>query len=69
MEETMEMADLIANSHPAMVQGIKKLLHQDIGMAFEEQWQNEKDAVTTWLKPVSPREGFRDFLARKDPER
>ena len=65
MEETLEMANLIANSHPAMVQGIKKLLHQGIGIGFQERWQSERDAVTTWLRPVSPREGFKDFLARK----
>ncbi len=69
MEETMEMANLIANSHPVMVQGIKKLLHQDIGTSFQERWQNERDAVATWLRPVSAREGFKDFLGRKGPDR
>ena len=65
MEEAMEMADLIANSHPVMVQGIKKLLHQDIGMSFQESWQNEREALVTWMRPVPPREGFKDFLERK----
>lgn len=65
MEEVMEMAGLIASSHPVMVQGIKKLLHQDIGMSFQQSWQNERDAVETWMRPVSPREGFKDFLERK----
>ena len=69
MEETIEMANLIANSHPGMVQGIKKLLHQDIGMSFQERWQNERDAVATWLRPVPPREGFKDFLGRKGSEK
>ncbi len=69
MEETMEMAGLIANSHPTMVQGIKELLRQDIGTSLPERWQSEKDALSSWLRPVAPREGFRDFLTRKGPDR
>ena len=69
MKEALEMANLIAKSHPVMVQGIKKLLNQDIGMSFQERWQNELDALATWLKPVPPNEGFKDFLERKGSER
>jgi enoyl-CoA hydratase len=65
MEETMEMAGMIANSHPVMVQGIRKLLTQGIGMGLSDRYQLERDAVTSWMRSVPPREGFSEFLARK----
>jgi len=65
MEEAMEMAGMIANSHPVMVQGIRKLLTQGIGTGLADRWQLERDAVTSWMRSVPPREGFSEFLARK----
>ncbi|MBI4339201.1 MAG: enoyl-CoA hydratase/isomerase family protein [Chloroflexi bacterium] len=65
MEEAKAMAGMIADSHPVMVQGIKRLLHQGIGAGFPDRYQMERDATTTWMRPVNPREGFKDFLARK----
>lgn len=65
MDETMEMAGMIAHSHPVMVQGIRKLLTQGIGVGLADRWQLERDAVSSWMKAVAPREGFSEFLARK----
>lgn len=68
MERAMEMARLIASNHPRMVQGIKELLHRDIGRLMHEQWRSEQEALGGHLKVVPPQEGFRDFLARKGKE-
>ncbi|MBI2171044.1 MAG: enoyl-CoA hydratase/isomerase family protein [Chloroflexi bacterium] len=65
MEEAKAMASMIANSHPVMVQGIKRLLHQGIGAGLSDRYQMERDATTTWMRPVDPREGFKEFLSRK----
>lgn len=65
MEEAKAMAAMIANSHPVMVQGIKRLLHQGLSMGLSDRYQIERDATTTWMHPVNPREGFKDFLTRK----
>ncbi len=65
MEASMEMAAMIANSHPVMVQGIKKLLHQGIGAGFSDRMQIERDAVTSWMRPEQPRDSFKEFLSRK----
>ena len=46
-------------------QGIKRLLHEDIGMGWREQYDNEESARATWLTSAHPREGFKDFLTRK----
>ena len=50
-----------------MVQGIKRLLHEQIGMDWRERYDNEEQARATWLAAGDPREGFKDFLSRKPP--
>ena len=67
-EAALEMAHMIAGNDGRMVQGIKRLLHEDIGMPWRARYDNEESARATWLTSAHPREGFKDFLARKAPE-
>jgi enoyl-CoA hydratase/carnithine racemase len=66
-DTAIEMAQMIARNDGRMVQGIKRLLHEDIGMSWRERYDNEETARATWLTSAHPREGFKDFLARKTP--
>ena len=59
------MAQLISANDARMVQGIKRLVHEDIGLAWRGRYDNEQNARKSYLKANSPREGFKDFLARK----
>ena len=64
-ETSIQVAQLISKNDSRMVQGIKRLLHEDIGMDWRGRFDNEQSARKTYLKANSPREGFKDFLARK----
>jgi enoyl-CoA hydratase/carnithine racemase len=64
-DSTLQMAHLISANDARMVQGIKRLVHEDIGMDWRARYDNEQTARKTYLKANSPREGFKDFLARK----
>jgi enoyl-CoA hydratase/carnithine racemase len=64
-DAAVEMAQMIAKNDPRMVQGIKRLLHEDIGLTWRERYENEEEARATWLTSAPPREGFKDFLTRK----
>ena len=64
-ETSIQMGQLISKNDSRMVQGIKRLLHEDIGMDWRGRYDNEQSARKTYLKANSPREGFKDFLARK----
>jgi 2-(1,2-epoxy-1,2-dihydrophenyl)acetyl-CoA isomerase len=66
-EAALDMARTIAKNDSRMVQGIKRLVHEDIGMPWRERYDNEESARATWLTSAHPREGFKDFLARKAP--
>jgi 2-(1,2-epoxy-1,2-dihydrophenyl)acetyl-CoA isomerase len=68
-ERALDMAQMIARNDGRMVQGIKRLVHEDIGMSWRERYDNEETARATWLTSSHPREGFKDFLARKAPGR
>ena len=61
----IQMARLICENDPRMVQGIKRLLHEDVGMPWRERFDNEQNARKTSLKSNHPREGFKEFLERK----
>jgi enoyl-CoA hydratase/carnithine racemase len=67
-DAAIETANLIGENDPRMVQGIKRLLHEDIGMNWRERYDNEKNARGTWLKSNHPREGFKEFRSRKGIE-
>ena len=64
-EAAIEMAQMIAKNDARMVQGIKRLLHDGMGMDWRGRYNLEDDARATWLAAGHPREGFRDFLERK----
>ena len=64
-ETAIQMAQMIGANDPRMVQGIKRLLHEDVGTPWRERYDNEQNARKTWLKANSPREGFKAFLTRK----
>jgi enoyl-CoA hydratase/carnithine racemase len=64
-DAALEMGRVIARNDGRMVQGIKRLLHEDIGMPWRERYDNEERARATWLTSAHPREGFKDFLERR----
>lgn len=64
-EASIEMARQIGENDPRMVQGIKQLLTEDIGLGWREQFDAEQNARKNKLKANSPREGFKAFLERK----
>ena len=65
IESAVEMGQMIAKNDARMVQGLKRLLHEQIGMGWRERYDNEEQARATWLAAGHPREGFKDFLSRK----
>jgi enoyl-CoA hydratase/carnithine racemase len=64
-ESAIELARSIAKNDARMVQGLKRLLHEGAGMALKERYDFEDEARATWLLAGHPRDGFKDFLARK----
>ena len=67
LEAAIEMGRQIAGNTPEMVQGIKRLLLEDVGRAWLEMYEAERTALSTTLKPSPVAEGFKDFLSRKAP--
>lgn len=65
LPKTLEMAQLISENDPRMVQGIKRLLHENIGRDWRGRYDNEQNARKSRLKSNHPREGFKEFLSRK----
>jgi enoyl-CoA hydratase/carnithine racemase len=64
-DAAIETAGLIGENDARMVQGIKRLLHEDIGLDWRGRYDREQNARKTWLKSNHPREGFKAFLSRK----
>jgi enoyl-CoA hydratase/carnithine racemase len=65
LDTCIEIGQMIAKNDARMVQGLKRLLHEQIGMGWRERYDNEEDARGTWLAAGHPRDGFQDFLSRK----
>jgi enoyl-CoA hydratase/carnithine racemase len=65
VETAVEIGQTIAKNDPRMVQGIKRLLHEGMGLDWQGRYDLEDDARATWLASGHPREGFKDFLSRK----
>jgi enoyl-CoA hydratase/carnithine racemase len=65
LDTCLEIGQMIAKNDARMVQGLKRLLHEQIGMGWRERYDNEEQARGTWLAAGHPREGFKDFLSRK----
>jgi enoyl-CoA hydratase/carnithine racemase len=64
-DASIAMAKQISENDPRMVQGIKRLLNDDVGLGWRERFDAEQNARKTKLKANSPREGFKAFLERK----
>ena len=67
LDSCLEIGQMIAKNDARMVQGLKRLLHEQIGMGWRERYDNEEQARASWLAAGHPREGFKDFLSRKPP--
>jgi 2-(1,2-epoxy-1,2-dihydrophenyl)acetyl-CoA isomerase len=65
LEAAIETGQMIARNDARVVQGIKRLLHEQIGMGWRDRYGNEEAARSSWLAADHPREGFREFLSRK----
>ena len=65
MEKTLEIAQMISNNDPRMVQGLKRLVSENIGHTLKEQYNHEMRAVQDWLKPISVQDSFKTFLDKK----
>lgn len=65
LDTAIQMAQLISQNDARMVQGIKRLLHEQIGMDWRERYDSERNARSTWLRSNHPRESFKEFLTRK----
>jgi enoyl-CoA hydratase/carnithine racemase len=65
LDACIEIGQMIAKNDARMVQGIKRLLHEQIGMGWRERYDAEEQARSTWLAAGHPREGFKEFLSRR----
>ncbi len=65
VEAAIEMGQTIAKNDARMVQGIKRLLHEGMGLDWRGRYDLEDEARATYLSAGHPRDGFKDFLARK----
>ena len=65
MDKAMELAGLIAANDPRMVQGIKRLMIEDVGAGWRQMMNNERDALRNELQPGPALEAFDEFLSRK----
>ena len=65
MPKAIEIAQQISANDPRMVQGIKELMIQNVGVIWEKMYRNEKNALEGKLRPTAPTDAFKDFLDRK----
>jgi 2-(1,2-epoxy-1,2-dihydrophenyl)acetyl-CoA isomerase len=65
LDAALEMGRQIAGNTPEMVQGIKRLMLEDVGRAWHEMYEAERHALSTTLQTAPIAEGFKDFLSRK----
>jgi 2-(1,2-epoxy-1,2-dihydrophenyl)acetyl-CoA isomerase len=61
----IELGQAIAKNDARMVQGIKRLLHEGMGLDWQGRYDLEDAARATYLAAGHPRDGFKDFLARR----
>ena len=65
MSKSRELANLIANNDPRMVQGTKELMIGNIGDSWHNHYESELKALKTKLLPTPVLEGFKPFIERK----
>src|ERR1700747_1337211 len=64
-ETCIEIGQMIAKNDARMVQGIKRLMHEQIGMDWRGRYDNEEQARATWLAARHPRESFQGLRRRR----
>ena len=64
LASAVEMARQIASHKPAVVQGLKQLLGEQVGRAWPDMLASERAFRETVPPPPPPTEAFKDFLAR-----
>ncbi len=65
MEKAMELAGTIAENHPISVQGVKRLIIENLGTSWEEMRERERVARRTTYRGLAVEVGFKDFIERK----
>ncbi|HEX5455109.1 MAG TPA: enoyl-CoA hydratase/isomerase family protein [Stellaceae bacterium] len=65
LDAAIELGEVIAKNDARMVQGIKRLLHEGMGLDWRGRYAIEDEARASWLAAGHPRDGFKDFLTRK----
>ena len=65
MKKSRELAKLIVGNNQRMVQGIKELLINNVGDAWNQTYDNEIEAQSGKLAPTPVLEGFKPFIDRK----
>ena len=65
MEKAREIGRLIAGNDARMVQGIKRLMIDNVGTPWRDMHANEYIAVSENLAPPPIAEGFSEFLEKK----
>ncbi len=61
----IDLARQIAKHKPAVIQGLKQLLGEQVGRSWEDMLASERAFRDTVPPPPPPTEAFREFLARK----
>src|SRR6266849_5430067 len=65
VEAAVEMGQMIGKNDARMVQGIKRLLHEGLGLDWQGRYDLEDKARAPWLSAGHPRDGSTDFITRK----
>lgn len=65
MENSLKFCKTIAENDQRMVQGIKKIMIDNIGSDWERMYLKERKALRGNLKPTPISEGFKEFLEKK----
>src|SRR4029079_3237765 len=63
IESAIEIGEMIAKNDARMVQGIKRLLHEGMGLDWQGRYDLEDEARATQLSARPPRGGLKDFFA------
>ncbi len=65
MDKAMEITSAIAENHPDSVQGIKKLLIENIGAGWQDSWRAEMDHLATGMRVPGVEDAFKEFIGRR----
>jgi len=65
LDSALELAGQIAANSPETVQGIKQILHADVGVPMRQRFEAERRVATTTLLPGDARQNFQAFLSTR----